>query len=430
MEMKTGIAKHLIVISYDAFSVDQWERARNLPNLSKLINNGAYTTNLTSVYPTLTYVVHATMVTGVYPEKHGVFHNNPFQPFVGEKEQSWFWYRRDLKVPAIYDKLKRYHLTSAGILWPVTGKASIDYNIPEIRAIGNENQALKILKNGSPYYSIRMEKKFGSIRKGIKQPYLDDFTTKCALDTIRRKRPNLMLIHLIDLDDTKHEYGTDGDEIDQTLLRMDRRIGDIMKAATEAGIYDDTIFLVIGDHGQLDVRYKVKLNLLLKENGLIYEENGELRWRAYVQCAGGAAYLHIKDGDIEAERRVLSVLEAARKTDSYGIECLYNAIEMKEQHAYPCTSYMLEAKAGYSFDEGLEGEVITDLSTLGMKYATHGYSPNKPNYSCNLVVSGAAVKKQYKLSEARMIDIAPTMAKILGVEFGPCDGKALNELFL
>lgn len=429
METKTGNAKHLIVISYDAFSVDQWERARNLPNLSKLIDNGAYTTNLTSVYPSLTYVAHSTMVTGVYPEKHGVFHNNSFQPFVREKDQSWFWYRSDLKVPTIYDKLKEHHLTSGGILWPVTGKASINYNIPEIRAIGKENQALKILKNGSPFYSIRMEMKYGNIRKGIEQPYLDDFTTRCTLDTIRRKKPNLMLVHLIDLDDTKHENGTHGDAIDHTLIRMDQRLGDIMEAVKEAGIYDETVFLVIGDHGQLDVQYKVKLNQLLMENGLIYEEKGELRWRAYVQGAGGAAYLHIKDGDLEAERRALSVLEAAMKSDSYGIECIYNAIEMKEQHAYPCAPYMLEAKAGYCFVDSLEGDVVTDLSKIGEKYATHGYSPKKSNYSCNLVISGAAMKKQYKINEARMIDIAPTMARILGIEFGPCDGKVLEEVF-
>lgn len=430
METKTGIAKHLIVISYDAFSTDQWEQARKLPNLSRLIDNGAYTTNLTSVYPTLTYVVHATMVTGVYPEKHGVYHNNPFQPFAREKDQSWFWYRRDLKVPTVYDGLKNHHMTSAGILWPVTGKASITYNIPEIRAIGKENQAIKILKNGSPLYSIQMERKYGSIRRGIEQPYLDDFTTMCTIDTIRRKKPNLMLVHLIDLDDTKHESGTCGDEVEQTLIRMDRRLGDIMKAAMEAGIYDDTIFLVIGDHGQLDVRYKVKLNLLLKENGLLQDEKGERGWRAYLQSAGGAAYLHIKAGDLDAEKRAFTVLEAAMKNDSYGIERIYHADEMKEYHAYPCASYMLEAREGYCFDDGLEGSVITDLTEINKKYATHGYSPQKPNYTCNLVISGASVKKKYRISEARMVDIAPTIAKILGVEFGPCDGTALQEIFL
>ena len=56
--MSKGKAKHLVVISYDAFSEDNWEKASRLPNLSRLIKSGAFSTKLKSVYPTLTYVVH------------------------------------------------------------------------------------------------------------------------------------------------------------------------------------------------------------------------------------------------------------------------------------------------------------------------------------------------------------------------------------
>lgn len=427
--METGRAKHLVVISYDAFSEDNWEKASKLPNLSRLIENGACSTKLKSVYPTLTYVVHTTMVTGVYPDKHGIYHNNPFQPFITEKEQSWFWFRRDIKVPAIYDALKEYRMKSAGILWPVTGKASIRYNIPEIRAIKNENQALKALKNGSPFYCIGMEKKFGRFRKGIEQPYLDNFTTMCAVDTIKRKKPELLLMHLIDLDDAKHEYGTDSPEIEKVLLRMDKRLGDIIEAAGEAGLKDDTVFLVIGDHGQINIRYKVRLNQLLKDYGLIYEENGGLKWRAYVQNAGGAAYLHIRENDGEAERLALDILNKAIAEDCYGIERLYTREELDGCHAASVVRFMLEAKPGYCFDDGLEGPVVTDLKERGIRYATHGFSPDKPGYRCNLVISGDCIKSGYELGEVQMVDIAPTMASILGVNFTNCDGRALNEIF-
>ena len=73
-KMTEGKAKHLVVLSYDAFSEDNWEKASRLPNLSQLIKNGSYSKELKSVYPTLTYVVHTTMVTGVYPERHGIYH--------------------------------------------------------------------------------------------------------------------------------------------------------------------------------------------------------------------------------------------------------------------------------------------------------------------------------------------------------------------
>lgn len=419
----------MVVISYDAFSEDNWEKARSLPNLSGLIENGAWSTKLKSVYPTLTYVVHTTMVTGVYPDKHGIYHNNPFQPFIKEKEQSWFWFKKDVKVPAIYDAVKAGNMKAAGILWPVTGKASLRYNIPEIRAIKKENQALKILRNGSPLFSIRLEKEFGRFRKGIEQPYLDNFTTMCAADTIKRKKPNLLLMHLIDLDDAKHEYGTDSPEVEKVLVRMDKRLGDVIKAVEEAGLKKDTVFLVVGDHGQINVRYKVKLNMLLKEKGLIYEENGEMKWRAYLQSAGGSAYLHLKENDTEALELALNILNKAITEDSYGIERLYTRKELDGFHAAASVSCMLEAKAGYCFEDSLEGPVISDLKEQGIKYATHGFSPDKPDYKCNLVISGDCIKKGYQLGEIRMVDLAPTMADILGIGFDHCDGRALNEIF-
>ncbi|KTD87874.1 alkaline phosphatase family protein [Paenibacillus etheri] len=423
-------AKHLIVISYDAFSEDQWEMASRLPNLSKLIKSGAHSNKLKSVYPTLTYVVHTTIATGVYPDKHGVHHNNPFQPFVREKEQSWFWFRNAIKVPTIYDAAREHNMSTAGILWPVSGKSSIQYNIPEIRAIKQENQALKVLKSGSPLYCIEMELKYGRNRKGIEQPYLDDFTTKCAIETIKRKKPNLLMMHLIDLDDAKHVYGTDSDEVKRVIARMDKRLGDIMQAVDEAGIKDDTVFLVLGDHGQFNVRYKVHLNNLLQEKGLIYEENGQMQWRAYFQCGGGAAYLHIKQGDEEAERLALAVIRDDMKDEASGIEELYAREELDHLHVSQSTKYMLEAKRGYCFDESMDEPTIVDLDKRGIKYATHGYSPDKEDYRCNLVISGTNVKSDFPIGDLKMVDIAPTMAKILGIDFNPCDGRPLDEIFI
>jgi len=427
---QTAAAKHLIVISYDAFSEDNWEMASRLPNLAKLMKSGAHTNQLKSVYPTLTYVVHTTIATGVYPAKHGIHHNNPLQPFVKEEEQNWFWFRDAVKVPTIYDAAREHNLSTAGILWPVSGKSSIQYNIPEIRAIKKENQALKVLRSGSPLYCIRMELKFGRVRHGIEQPYLDDFTAKCAVDTIKRKKPNLLMMHMIDLDDAKHAYGTDSEEVRQVILRMDNRLGDIMQAVDEAGIKDDTVILVLGDHGQFNVRYKLHLNNLLQEKGLIFEENGKLSWRAYFQCGGGAAYLHIQPGDDEAEQIALAAIGDYMKSDSSGIESVYAREDLDRLHVGPSTRVMLEAKRGYCFDESLGELTIADLAEQGVKYATHGYSPENSGYRCNFVVSGAKVKKDYPIGPIEMVDIAPTMARILGIEFNPCDGRVLEEIFI
>ena len=422
-------SNHCIVISYDAFSRDNWESAIKQPNLAKLLAKGASTNLVKSVYPTLTYVIHSTYVTGAYPNKHGVFHNNPFQPFVPENDQSWHWFREDIKLPTVYEAAKKKGLKTVGLLWPVSGKAAIDYNIPEIKALKNENQALKILKSGSKLFTLSMELKYGKVRNGISQPELDDFTTLCAVDVIKRKKPNLLLMHLIDLDDIKHLLGTKGPHIEEVIVRMDKRLGDIIQATMDAGIYDDTTFLIVGDHSQLDVRYKVYLNRLFYDHGLIYEEHGELKWRAYVQGAGGAAYLHVQPGEEEAKHLALKLLQEAAQNPNFGIEAIYDRTQLDALHVDEKYRYMIEAKEGYSFEDDHLKEVVVDLHAIGKKYATHGYSPDKPNYTSNLVISGNRVNAGLSLGEVSVVDIAPTIAHILGLDFERRDGRALTEAF-
>ena len=433
----TNKDQYLIVISYDAFSKDNWDTASKKQNLAKLITNGAWTNRVKSVYPTLTYVIHSSYVTGMYPKTHKVYHNNPLQPFVPEKDQDWHWFKGDIDSPTVYEAARQANLTTAGILWPVTGRAqAIKYNIPEIRAVRGENQAYKVLVNGSPLYSIAMELKYGKHRKGIEQPFLDDFTTLCAVDTIKRKLPNLLLMHLIELDDTKHLYGTKGPHIEDAIERIDRRIGDIMQAVKDRGIEHKTTYLIVGDHGQLDVRYKINLNTLFKEHGLIYDKEDPnygqppKDWRAYVQSAGGAAYVHFRPDDPEAREIAMRLIHEFAEDETNGIEAIYDRAKLKALHVEDRFDFMLEAKEGYAFEDNDEGELIVDLHAQGKVYATHGYSPEKPNYTSNLIISGPRIKKGFHIGEACVIDIAPTIASILDIPFNNCDGRALKEIFI
>ncbi len=418
----------VILISYDAFSVDNWEKACKLPNLKWLIERGSYSTKLKSVYPTLTYVVHTTMVTGVYPNKHKIFHNSPFQPFVKESDQQWFWYKEALNVPTIYECAKECGLTTASVMWPVTGKAKFNYNLPEVRALKGENQALKILTQGTPLYIVNMELKFGKDRKGYGQPYLDNFSADSCAEVIKKKKPNLTMVHLIALDDAKHKYGTKSEEADDALELVDKNIGKIIDSVRENGELDNTTFIVVGDHGQIDVDYKVSLNNLLEEKGLIYKENDKLVWRAYIQSCGGSAYLYIKDGDFEAEKLALEVLNEAKEKDIYGIEEIFYRDDIRKFSAYEGASYMIEAKGGYSFLESLNEETILDLKKAGKVYANHGYSPLKDGYTCNIIFSGNKIKKSCEFEEVNMVDIAPTIAHILDFDFPYCDGEVLYKI--
>lgn len=421
--------KHLVLVSYDAFSEDNWEAAKALPNLASLIDSGTHCTQLKSVYPTLTYVVHSTTVTGVYPDRHGIVNNNPLQPFVPEDDQAWYWFRKDIKVPTIYDLLKKKGLDTAAILWPVTGKAGIRYNFPEIKAIGRENQIWKIIKNGSPLFCLDMFLRYGRILKGIQQPQLDDFSTACAVDTIKRKNPALLLLHLIDVDDSKHVYGTKSVEVAQAIKRMDKRLGDIIKAVKDGGSAEETAIMVVGDHGQLDISKIVKLNLLLKEEGLIEKRQNKYTWRAYFQSANGSAYLRVKPGDQKNLAQAKAVLKKAARNEVYGIEQVFDRKELDGFHADPSAIYMVEAKKGFSFSEEMGEPMITDLDAAGIHNAAHGYSPDKEGYRCNFVLSGSGIKKNHRTTPMDMVDIAPTVAALFGLEMRNTDGCVLTDIF-
>lgn len=418
--------KNVILISYDAFSEDNWEFAKKQSNLKKLIENGAYTNKLKSIYPTLTYVVHTTMVTGCYPSKHGIYHNTPFQPFVADENQEWFWDVKHIKEKTFYEVAYENKMKVGSLLWPVTAKAKINYNIPEVRAINGENQALKILKTGSPFFAIEMELKNSKLRKGIMQPHLDNYTNKCAVDTIKNKNVDLMMLHLVDLDDHKHNFGINSKEVKDTIVRMDKRIGELIEAVEISEKSNDTVFVVLGDHGQIDVKHKIKLNKILKDAGLIFEKDGKLDYRAYFQTTGGSAYLFVKENDFEAESLAVNLIK-----DFEGIENIFSKDELIEFKApiVKNSNYMIEAKRGYSFDDGIDGDkIILNLEDLGKVYATHGYLPTKENYRCNLVISGNGIKNNFDMDNIEMVDIAPTISKILGFEF-LCDGRILDEIF-
>ena len=53
---------------------------RTLPTLGRLLDGAAVVENILFVYPTLTYTIHSTMMTGVYPDRHHIVNNETFAP--------------------------------------------------------------------------------------------------------------------------------------------------------------------------------------------------------------------------------------------------------------------------------------------------------------------------------------------------------------
>ena len=85
----------------------------------------------------------------------------------------------------------------------------------------------------------------------------------------------------------------------------------------------------------------------------------------------------------------------------------------------------LAAKTGYSFSNSDGGDdVITPRKTKG---GTHGYLPDDPDMLGSLVISGYGIKPGTKLPKTLSLDVAPTIAKLLGVKLPTAQGKALTK---
>src|SRR5467141_1841153 len=69
-----------------------------IPNLRKMLADGAYASGVRGVLPTVTYPSHTTLVTGAAPARHRVCSNNTFDP-LKRNYDGWYWYSTDIGVP-------------------------------------------------------------------------------------------------------------------------------------------------------------------------------------------------------------------------------------------------------------------------------------------------------------------------------------------
>ncbi|WP_160718926.1 alkaline phosphatase family protein [Bacillus sp. USDA818B3_A] len=429
------LTDHLIILSFDCLSTLDLPILKELPHFQTILANGALVEQVESIYPSVTYPCHATIVTGNYPKHHGVINNTLLQP--GMASPDWNWYRKCIRGTTLYDEVKKANMTTAALLWPVTAGADIDFNMPEIFANRPwKNQIVVSLMNGSPLFQWEMNKRYGHIRKGLKQPELDDFVLESAVDTIKHKMPNLLMVHFTDLDTQRHDHGFSSQDAITALHRHNSRLGRILKALEEAGIHEQSTVIALGDHSALDEQKAISINVLLhKQHLLTTNTNGKLiDWKAYCKSCDGSAYIYLKDpGDEQTLQIVHKLLDLMLDEPDFGIEKFITGVEAAALGADPACAFMIEARRGFYFLEDYTGEVIKTITKeetrANKKYtlACHGYSPEKENYGTILMAAGKGIQ-QVTLPSIRLIDEGPTFARLLGVSLGTTDGKVIEEL--
>ena len=404
--------RKVLLVSLDAFFEPDVETLPPDGAIAGILKQGAFCRRVTTVFPALTYPVHVTMVTGCDPEKSGIGQNEPFQPDTAPDARRWYCERKHIRVSTLFDQVRLAGGRSCAILWPVTCRdTSVRWNFSEIHPLPGESTALSALWNGSPLYVLLAELRFGRLRKGTAEPYLSDFAAALAADTIRRHQPDLTALHLIDLDATRHHYGTFSPESRESIHRLDRRIADLLRAVQETPGMEDALVILVSDHGQDDIRRTVDLRETLDR----LLPGFPLR----PQSNGMSACFFASDGAVDVNP-LIPLLEEHR--EALGISHIYSREELDRLHAVPEPVLAVEAAEGVAFSDGLEEEK--------REKATHGFGPGRKGCNCLFAVYGRGIRRGVELPSMSMRDVGPTVAGLMGISLPDAQGVDRSADFL
>ncbi|MCC6108038.1 MAG: alkaline phosphatase family protein [Atopobium sp.] len=405
----------LLVMCVDALFTTDLPDTRHLPGFSCLMEHAAIFELVESVYPTLTYVCHASICSGFWPEHTGVPHNQKLDP--ATRNEEWYWDYSAIKVPTIFDWATKQGLTTASVGWPVSKGAPVTYGIPEVWEWSRRPTPEDAFRDGCNEDGWEYVKRHLSCYDtSDMHPTYDEFEVRCLEDLIREKAPDVILDHQAQLDHVRHVSGVHAPEVQDALRLHDGWLQRIFAAYEDAGVLDDTVIVVLGDHGQLEVDYKLSANVLLAQAGLLEtDERGEVSsWRAYVQSGGISAELFVKD-----ESFVEPALNALRPLfdEGYVTDAFTNEEAQQKFHTAGSFSYIFEAAPNYAFGDDAEGALVTPAGGEDYKYslATHGHLPFRGEKPCCIMMGPGVKPGRYQ--GLRLIDEAPTAMKLAGIPF-------------
>lgn len=427
------MSKHLIVVSVDAMVYEDLKLLEQLPNTGKLIREGSIVKGVTTIYPSLTHPVHATLMSGCPAGKTGVPNNELFLP--GQFVLPWFNRMDQMRCETIFHAAKRAGLTTAACPWPLTagGFDVIDYLIPEVMDDEIEAQPDLVKLYGqvaSPCLHKDIIVPNLRLMSHKAHPDYELFNTACACDIIRQYKPNLLLTHPGLVDDARHRTGLFNETVNDALRLTDRLIGSLMQAVEDAGIAEDTSFCIVSDHGHLEIKRSIALNVLLRDHGFITaDENGNFTdWRAYAQSAGLSAQVFVRDK--ADEPAVYALLKELCEEGIYGMSEVFTREELRARYGLDGDfAFVTETDGFTSFHDDWCRPLVKPCDITDYRYgnSTHGHMPEKGPQP-PMILCGPAFRSGIVVEHASVLDEAPTFAAALGLTLPEAEGMPIREV--
>jgi predicted AlkP superfamily pyrophosphatase or phosphodiesterase len=249
---------------------------------------------------------------------------------------------------------------------------------------------------------------------------VDNFVSRAAAYIFRKHKPNLQLIHLLNVDEVQHKHGPDSPAVKDAVRLQDENIARIRTAIAESGVGDRTVLLIVGDHGFTSIRHNLSPNTMFRDAGLLEEEGGKVKsWRAIVRSSGGSASVYVKDAADVA--KVRDVLHASAAVDGEVRYTVIERVQLDRLGYNPEAAFAIDPADGYAVTERI-GPSSPTVS------GNHGQLPTRPGLETGFIAEGAGIRKGISIPRMRLIDVAPTVAAMLNLDLDGVDGRMLHEL--
>ncbi len=398
----------VVLISIDSVSDNDFDKLKKYPNFTKFVSGACVVRGVKSIFLSNTYPIHTSVMTGVMPFEHGIFSNTRVEPH--EKNPHWNFYAKDIKVKPLWQLAKENGLKTAGFMWPVSaGAKGIDYNIPEIFAREGENQLIKSFKNGSTLLQIREFLRHGKELNTKDIISLDNFTTSCACDVLREKKPDFTFIHLISYDNAHHHNGKNSERCELAMQMIDKCLGRIMDT-----VDDDTAIIIFSDHGQLDVHTAITPNMLLLKMGHLSMAEDETisDYKAHFESLGGSSFF--KNISLSATE-LDSVKAELEKCEWFNRFLTEEEMQVSGHGEY---AFGICAKTGYHM-----------LNSFQEEKGNHGYPLDYDNYDVIYGIYSKNVNAGTELSGGNLLNVSALIANELKINAPQIKGKIKREIY-
>jgi predicted AlkP superfamily pyrophosphatase or phosphodiesterase len=362
---------YVILISFDGYRWDYVNRGIT-PNVNSLIGDGAKAVSFKPVFPTKTFPSHISIVTGMYPENHGIifnefndkFHNSNYNTRDSVQLRNSRWYKGE----AFWETARRQGIITASYFWP-----SSDLDLDD--------------RNPEYYYHYVHKRPYEDRIKGVLEwlqyPY--------------DKRPHFITMYFDLTDGVGHRYGPNSPEINMAISSLDSTLGNLLSGLEEIQMRDSVNIILVSDHGMTEVHFEKIINVEEILDGYQFVHSN----------SGPVMMISADGGDIE---KIYSLLE---KNENHYKVYLKNDIPPYYHFSKSpmISEILLVAEMGWA--------VITNKNLKWMKpekyNGNHGYNNHHLDMHGVFIAAGPQFKNNYKTGTINSLDVYPLLCKIFNI---------------